>query len=273
MWKSLAAVVCVAALAGCSDGGPPAADGPAGTTVAAVGLIEGVVVTPAITPLPGAAVRLEPGGREAATDGSGAFRFEGLEPGGYTVEASLGGYLPQTVAAETGQGLVQIVLAPDIASLAFAQTYVHDGFIESSFNVAGARSSNSDAPNYTFEGRLPDFVQVELVWEATQALGGRMDLTLIADDGGTVLPVAARGEGVSPLVVAMDSAILAEFGFGPDVDLDIAVFVGQEPMAGDSGAGASLQQRFTLFTHMFYGYLPPAGWSFTADGEAPPPTE
>ena len=270
MWKAAVAIVAVAFLAGCSDGGGKSSEVPDEPVPAAVGLVEGVVVTPAIAPLPGVALRLDPGERNATTDAAGAFRFEGLDPGVYTLDVSLGGYLPQTVAVETGQGLVQVVLEPDTAS----QAFVHDGFVESSFNVAGARSSNSDAPNYTFEEpRLPDLIQVELVWEATQALGERMDLTLIANDGGTVLPVAGRGEGTSPLIVTLDSATIAEFGFGPDVDLDLAVFVGQEPVAGDSGAGASLQQRFTLFTHMFYGYLPPTGWSFTADGEAPPPTE
>jgi hypothetical protein len=37
------------------------------------------------------------------------------------------------------------------------------------------------------------------------------------------------------------------------------------------GAGAMVNQRVNVYTHIFYGYAPPAGWRFTATGEAPPP--
>jgi hypothetical protein len=32
-----------------------------------------------------------------------------------------------------------------------------------------------------------------------------------------------------------------------------------------------MQQRFTVFTHVFYGYIPPAGWRFTDEGVVPLP--
>jgi hypothetical protein len=37
------------------------------------------------------------------------------------------------------------------------------------------------------------------------------------------------------------------------------------------GAGMALQQRVTVYTHIFYGHLPPTDWTFSADGAPPDP--
>lgn len=273
-----AAVLLVAGLAGCLGGAGQPAEGASttgvGTGAGGLGAVAGVVVSEAIVPLAGASVGLEPGGLAATTDAEGVFRFSGLEPGSYTLAVSLAGFVAQTVAVAAGQGLVQVILATDTSATAYVEAYVHDGFMDYSANVAGARTSNNNAPNYTFDGRVPDAIQVEIVWESTQAFGSRMDLTLIANDGGTLLPVAGRADGPSPLMVHLDQATIQEFGFGPDVLLDVAVFVGGEELAPGAGAGLALQQPFRLFTHMFYGYAPPDGWRFSTEGTVPlPPTE
>lgn len=37
------------------------------------------------------------------------------------------------------------------------------------------------------------------------------------------------------------------------------------------GAGVTIQQDFTVYTHVFYGYAPPAGWLFHETGAVPGP--
>jgi hypothetical protein len=272
-WASVLLAV-LALLAGCSDSTPGEAGNGPGAGEALLGTIQGVVVSQAIAPLADAAVAVEPGGQATKTDVDGAFRFAGLAPGSYTLRVALAGYLEQAVAVATGSGLVQVVLPPDVGAVRYVEAFAHDGFVDTSVNVGGARSSSNNAPNFTFDGtRLPDAIQVEMAWTSTQALGSRMDLTLIADNGGTVVPDVGHVQGESPISVRLDQAAIQAAGFGPGVKLDIAVFVGEQPMAADRGVGVAAQQRFTLFTHMFYGYAPPDAWRFSVDGEAPPPTE
>ena len=40
---------------------------------------------------------------------------------------------------------------------------------------------------------------------------------------------------------------------------------------GAGGVGVVLQQKVTVFTHIFYGYEPPLGWRFSDGAGAPPP--
>ncbi|MFA5944219.1 MAG: carboxypeptidase-like regulatory domain-containing protein [Candidatus Thermoplasmatota archaeon] len=37
------------------------------------------------------------------------------------------------------------------------------------------------------------------------------------------------------------------------------------------GAGVVFEQRVTVYTHIFYGFTPPPGWTFSATGETPQP--
>ncbi|MHB1261962.1 MAG: carboxypeptidase-like regulatory domain-containing protein [Thermoplasmatota archaeon] len=40
---------------------------------------------------------------------------------------------------------------------------------------------------------------------------------------------------------------------------------------GAGGIGIVLEQRVTVYTHVFYGHLPPAGWRFSSEGNPPAP--
>ena len=40
---------------------------------------------------------------------------------------------------------------------------------------------------------------------------------------------------------------------------------------GAGGVGMALEQRVTVYTHIFYGHMPPADWRFSADGAPPEP--
>lgn len=259
----------LALLAGCAGDRSPAEDTavPADPALA----IEGIVVSSAIVPLANVSLRLEPAGLDAVSDLEGRFRFEDLREGTYTLQATRGGYVPSTMALQPGGGLVKVVLDTDTQVASYVDAYSFDGFIERSVNLGGARTSSSSSPNYTIGLRAPDLIQFELVWQSTQALGGRLDLTAIANDGNVTLPVAGRAEGPSPLLLRLNRTVIEEFRFGPGVLLDMALFAGQEPVAADRGAGLVVSQSYRLITHMFYGYLPPEDWRFSSDGEPPGP--
>lgn len=265
-------VVVVLLASGCSDPTLPAMD----SGVPGTGALTGVVVTAAIAPLAQVRVTLEPGGHENLTGADGLFAFADLAPGAYTLSAALPGYRSLSLGVQVAEGgtgaPVKVVLETDTTTARFVESYVFDGFVDWSFNVAGARGSTSASPNYTIGLRPPDFVQAELVWDSTQAFGRNLDLTAIANDGNVTVPSIGRSVGPSPLLLTLNASVIRDAALGPKVLLDFTVFAGEEPLAADTGVGLALNQGYRLITHMFYGFLPPEGWRFSSDGDAPSPT-
>lgn len=262
-------------LAGCGAKAPGGPGGGAGG--AEVGAIEGVVVSEAIVPLAGVHLGLQPGARNATTDAQGRFAFADLAPGAYTVTAHVGGYADAQAAVQVAAGdappVQRIVLVRDALAGNYFEAYSYDGLVDESFE-AGPLSGNAGdtTANYTIGTRAPDLVQSELVWSSTQSLGSNLQLMAIADDGGNVVPVMNSTEGPSPLLLKLDAGLVQQYKLGPRVQLELSVFSGQSQGAGpDKGVGVVASQRFTIFTHMFYGYLPPPEWRFSADGDPPPP--
>lgn len=264
------ALALLVVLSGCSQ---PADEEPAPGIGGAV--VSGVVVSEAIVPLANASLLLEPGSRTATTDSSGAFAFADVPAGAYTLQATLEGFQAAQVSLQVQDGSappVKLVLQADARTACFVESYAFDGFLEWSFNLGGLRGSNSLSPNYTIGQRAPDFIQSEMVWQSTQALGTSLSLSAIANDGGVSVPVIAEASGPSPLLLALRTEDIQAAKLGPDILLDYTAFAGEEPVAADMGAGVALSQPYRLVTHMFYGYTPPDGWRFTADGEPPAPT-
>ncbi len=44
-----------------------------------------------------------------------------------------------------------------------------------------------------------------------------------------------------------------------------------DDFAVDRTAGLALEQRFTVYTHLFYNFVPDGHWTFIADGAHPLP--
>ena len=84
--------------------------------------------------------------------------------------------------------------------------------------------------------------------------------------------------GPSPLLLTVDGAATREAGLGLTEGYRASVFSGAiegttPPGCAPpcTGPGFAVQQRFTIYTHYFYHYLPPTGWRFTeADVPLPP---
>lgn len=160
--------------------------------------------------------------------------------------------------------------------------------------------------SYTPEG-VPDWWQSEMVWESTQAFGNALSLDISCLSGdpcpdGQV--TINRSEGESPLFVTINRTEAEAFLLGAGQDVPIRVFafgradtdVVDEDSAYQTmnqttgglvrcvewpaifdacvragGVGIILSQKFTVYSHEFHRYTPPAGWRFTVDGPPPAP--
>ncbi|HUR25482.1 MAG TPA: carboxypeptidase-like regulatory domain-containing protein [Candidatus Thermoplasmatota archaeon] len=289
-------------LAGCSGGGSD--DGPkedfkdlelqASDTK---GLIRGVVVDDAIRPIANARVDLR-GATTASTTSSeeGLFGFDQLDPGTYFLQVSRLGYRTTQVSAEVVAGVAEppvtrVLLATDLGFVPpYYEQYIFEGFMECSSGGAApgvgyaylnACSSSPEAfPNDKTEwqqvlGGYPEWVQSEMIWESTQSVSQSLSLNFHYPDSGEQdgekdLSV----EGESPLTNTMDNATAKEYIEGVDFEeggnltLRIRVFT---RATGGTGPAVTFQQRFTVYTTVFYGYLPPTGWTLRETGEVPPP--
>ena len=209
-------------LAGCSDDAPPteAAD-PVDFTeyeleaTPDTGILRGVVVDTAIVPVMGAVATLDPSGLEQTTNDGGAFGFDGLEPGFYTLTISKEGYAPtqqtaQVVAGDAAPPVVKVRIVEDPTTAPYVETFVFDGLIGCSirspvigFAACGLpgledATGNIFLQHYTFD-RIAEQVQSEMVWRPTQETGNTMELSW--DDLSGDNQVEIRDEaGTSPVV-------------------------------------------------------------------------
>jgi hypothetical protein len=128
------------------------------------------------------------------------------------------------------------------------------------------------------------FLQMELVWEAgSQASSSLRAIPGSRDPASGEINDYRPFEGPSPLVMPMDGAVAQGLFIGNGKDLVVRVFSGYvngtappmclpSPVGCPWGVGASYEQRFQLFTHVFYGFTPPEGWQFGRDGLPPIPS-
>lgn len=325
----LAALLCTVALAGCSDAKKASVDdvefdGLGLEATPDTGIVRGVVVDASVTPVAGADVTIELLGKTTQTGENGAFGFDGLAPGDHFLRVSKLGYLTtqQSVRVEANVAeppVVKVLLERDPAATPFLQVFKFDGFLECSFSLilvlfaaCGVLpedvSNNEFLVEYTFDDGLA-YVQSEVLWDSTQALGD--ELSVGYDDLSGAEQRDMNGtSGKSPLVVVLDAPIIQEFAlangtaatfrvFADDVDETDAVPIREVQQAynesapqpvrdvlgqdcimwptlfdaciGAGGIGIVANQEFTVFTHAFYHFLPETGWQFSMHGDPPVP--
>ena len=66
--------------------------------------------------------------------------------------------------------------------------------------------------------------------------------------------------------IGQDRALLVQIGSGATYKTQSGCVV-----ADPCGAGVNFEQPFEVFTTTFFGYEPPADWSFAKEGTVPPP--
>ena len=261
------------------------------------GIIRGVVVDDAIRPIAGAKVQLRGGAGEQATTSSaeGLFGFDQLDPGTYFLEVGRLGFKTTQVSAEVVAGvdeppITRVLLAADLSFVSpYFQQFIFEGFMECSTGAGAAGGyvyynacSGSDElfPNDKTTDRYilggyPAWVQSEMIWESTQAVSRSLAHNFHypdpdETDGQKDLSV----EGESPLLNTMDNETAKEyiegleFEEGDNLTLRMRIFT---RATDGTGLALTFQQRFTVYTTVFYGYLPPEGWTLRESGEVPPP--
>jgi hypothetical protein len=288
-----------ALLAGCSGhaadqkGPGPSFDDLGLQATATTGVIRGVAVDEAIRPIAGVKVALSgPATAEATTGPQGTFGFDGLAAGTYFLQFSKLGLKGTQQSADVVPGvvdppIVKVQMQTDTANLPYYQEYTFSGFTECGtdvFSLCGfinAEGSDLGAGNATHDNnqvryqldKAPTWVQSEMVWQSTQAAGGSMYLAYSWIDGSCDAAVGYCDhsvEGSSPLLLTATPDDIAKIGLGADQkELYIRVFTGAT-VPGTAG-GVTLEQSFTIYTHVFYGYQPPEGWRFSDGGGVPQP--
>ncbi|HJQ92848.1 MAG TPA: carboxypeptidase-like regulatory domain-containing protein, partial [Candidatus Thermoplasmatota archaeon] len=273
----LAGLLALAALMpGCaapSDGGDPGTPGLSAET----GVLAGIVVDAALRPLADAQVSATPPGGEplrTATDVNGSFAFVGLAPGTYAVEATKERHLSAHAIAQVAAGeagpLVQLVLEVQADEVPFAVVVKWEGYIGCAFSygnlcsapaqggadVIGDQSAHLFWDEYVAEGRVPDLVQAEAVWEATLPTSEELqpifgwstpDEWRVFQYGGTFDSFSTP----SPAFYRVPYEEMLEVGLGTDVGLVVEFYSGDP---GGAPAGLTINQPIRLFLHNFYGY-------------------
>ncbi|MEA3135803.1 MAG: Carboxypeptidase regulatory-like domain [Thermoplasmata archaeon] len=300
-----ALLVAMIALAGCSGGPGPGADDGADASAA---VIDGVVVDAAIRPMEGVEVQIS-GQASAATTTAmdGTFRFGPLPPGAYALTATKAGYIQAVLTAQAvpeaeRAPVLKVVLEQNPTTFPYVETFVFEGYIEcgtSSIAVCavpnfatlalcdtagqcmGNLTDDKFNVNHMPQG-VPDWVQSELVWTPTIDASDQFYFSVshyTYGEESELETVYNSTIGGSPLLLTVPGNASHESALGVTEAYRESVFSaaieGTTPPGCAppcTGPGAAVQQRFTIYTHFFYHYQPPAGWRFTESEVPPPPT-
>lgn len=269
------------------------------------GVLRGVVVDEAVRPLAGVQVSITgPGQHNATTTESGAFGFEGLEPGTYFLQASKLGFGTQQQSQDVVAGvdeppLVRFQLTADPSTQPFVAAFVFEGYIMCSFSLVAAGYAacsqvgavSTDNFDVTYElDRIPDWLQSEMVWDSTQTASDGLSMSYSASGDGALLTNWADAGGSSPITIQTNRTLNEQWDIGNGTDLYIRIFNEpiegtrpSDPVNGDdcvdrpvlsgcaTGVGLTLQQQFSIYTHAFFGYAPDPSWRFSEASTVPEP--
>jgi hypothetical protein len=304
---AIVALLASALLAGCSgskdapasDSGPTFDDLGLQAT-SSTGVIRGVVVDEAIRPVAGAKVTLMGDSpQEATSTAQGTFGFDGLPAATYFLKVHKAGFQDAQQSADVVAGVadpdvLKVQLVTDAANMPYYEEYVFDGFIECSATVgapgvgylSGALCSfpnglTEETGNVTQDNfgvfyqlsKKPTWMQSEMVWQSTQAFGGEMNLEYswdCGDDNAGFLCDHAQA-GSSPLLLTANPDDIETINAGDySKELFVRVFNEHSAEAADT-VGVTAEQKFTIYTHVFYGYQPADGWRFSSGDPVPQP--
>lgn len=277
-------------LSGCAGGDPPAAGTDAGAAfdglgleaTATTGVIRGVVIDGSVVPVAGASVALTPGDATVLSDAEGRFGFADLAAGTYFLTASKAGHTTVQASVDVVAGeaapaatLLRLQRLPGTEPYVVAMQW--DGFMQCSFTVAIAFGTGCLVGGFTDDNSRrfdeiddqPTFLQSELDWDTTQALGTNLCMRHYASEGigGEVLMDDVCGP--APLMQVAGADVLNGTAVGSGMGLERVVWV--DDFAVDTTLGLALNQQFTVYTHLFHNFAPPEGWTFLADGSPPVP--
>jgi hypothetical protein len=173
--------------------------------------------------------------------------------------------------------------------------------------VSNDQSFNFLTGFFTDLQRIPDWLQMEAAGESTQSFSSSMAIRFAATnqsewDQFSYGPVLANVHGPSPLIASVpglgvaegddylaNQTVLEESEIGLTRGMTTELFHGAPDAApgeleqctpdspigkgcwSNQFLGVAANQRITILYMAFYGYRPPPGWTYTAEGEMPPP--
>lgn len=246
------------------------------------GVLRGVIVDATIVPIAGATVVLQPGDRNVTADTEGRFGFADLEPGMYLVRAAKKDYTNaqatvEVVAGDSEPRPAMLVLERILGTEPYVDVMSWDGYLQCSLIAAGFFFTGCMASDVTGDDSRredlivlpPEFLQSELTWDSTQALGSNLCMKHYARDGSDFEPIRDTQDrlheacGAVPVVQSFNRTELNATQVGEGRGIERVVWVAY---AVDGALGLAFQQQFTVFTHVFHNFVPDEGWVFVNDG-------
>jgi hypothetical protein len=298
--------VLLVGFAGCAGGAPddPGTSGdfddldvqPTATT----GVILGVVVDEAITPLAEATVVLQGAGGEKTmeTDAQGRFAFGDLEPGTYLLKVSAPQFQPAQSSAEVVAGLedppvVRVLLTRLFTQDPYAELIKFDGYLACAYAFGVSSTCVNDYTrligfvpgceggclrDYNVSqqgGNIREFrttvgpgwqtLVMEMHWEPSTgepASKGTLGMTISYFTRTSTGHWYASCDGPSPVRCQLD---VGESGPNQSEEPELIPPEGLEDLFVFFGAGdedIAVNQKFQFFQTNFYYAIPPDGWSF-----------
>lgn len=298
----LVVLLILPALAGCTESTPidPSEKTLADDKLEATddtGVIRGVVVDQAISPIAGATISIESLTLQAESAEDGSFGFSDLPPGTYFLKIEKIGYelVQSSVEVVAGVDLppvtrVQLQANPSAApymqvtnyranllcGLAIPSNPVGIG----AFGCSLLRPTEDYVPENNAEVKvfavIPTWFQTEMFWDSTQPAGDSLILDIAHCCDNEDIGDNSSTAGPSPLAAwATKEEIMAHEGGAIVADgIEIRVFPsGNEAFADTTGQrlGVILDQQVEWISTEFYNFIPADGWTFLADGQHPVP--
>jgi hypothetical protein len=269
-------------LSGCLGSGKGPASTPTSTEPpplvpadADYGGLEGFVFDADVLPRANATVLVDGTNRSAVTDALGYWSLVPMDPGSYVLIVNETNFVAvrRTVSVTPGQGLrVDFSLREvPVPEPYFDDGYVRRGQINCQARVNASQNTNPDCTEvgsqatgpYLPSGRGANItvgadvwaVLLELEWQSSVASNDRLRIAVRPNEGETW----RQFEGKSVLRVPMDQATMTEFSAWAQKDyranggqMFFLVYAGESASTAAGGAGATVQQDYTLYVTVFY---------------------
>lgn len=240
-----------------------------------LGVIQGTVTDPGLSPVRGASVVLDGANKTAITDESGAFKFE-VQPNEYLVLATSPGYRGEALRARP-EGGASVKLAFVLTPLPSQSPTIDVSEAHGLLSCALALKQSTGESSYACGGQDPnerktlafpvpsmaglESVVIELVWDPTSKGANMLWLTLYTGDGEGAR-VLAKGEGSERVSLLMPRRVIEDAALmGQDLRalVEPAGSLTDEEAALD--AGFTFQQPFTVYASLFYHAAAPSGYA------------
>lgn len=287
------------ALAGCSEASEPTPDEPelgldeSLEATDTTGVIRGVVLDPAVIPIEGATVTINSLGTATTTNANGAFGFADLEPGTYFLDIAKAGFVGTQTSAEVQAGVdlppvVKVQLVPDASTAPYVQAFQFDGYMACSLSyialcglpVVDETTEDNFLATFELDGP-PQWINMEATWKGTQPTGDQFNMNMGRTPAGPAT-TCCTAQGPSPLLITANETTIAEGGIGIEGDLVHRMFAWEMEGTGIDdhtgqcvpvvlttycqGPGMALDQKYQVYVHAFYNFVPAEGYRFTEHG-------